>query len=97
MTESVLPWEKRRARLEIVPLFFSFLAFKKKKTCLYSLFQTAQRPEIRIVTIRNEEISSDALTLHGYEHFQAKDYRLGLSPSFMMNTRIRAHSCTFFL
>jgi len=48
--------------------FFLEIFFKKKP---------AQRPEIRIVSLQNEEISSDALSVTGYEHYQAKDYRLG--------------------
>eukprot|EP01119_Soliformovum_irregulare_P019120 TRINITY_DN5998_c0_g1_i1.p1 TRINITY_DN5998_c0_g1~~TRINITY_DN5998_c0_g1_i1.p1 ORF type:complete len:882 (+),score=254.78 TRINITY_DN5998_c0_g1_i1:60-2705(+) len=37
----------------------------------------AQRPELMIITRTNEEISSDALTIHGYENYKANDYRLG--------------------
>ncbi|KAF9428093.1 Vacuolar protein sorting-associated protein 41 [Podila epigama] len=34
----------------------------------------AKRPELRIINAYNEEISSDALTLHGFAHYQANDY-----------------------
>ena len=34
------------------------------------------RPEVRIVTWMNEELASDALTIHGYEHYRANDYML---------------------
>lgn len=33
-------------------------------------------PELRIVTRGNEEISSDALEVHGFENYLASDYRL---------------------
>lgn len=36
-----------------------------------------QRPELRVVSrLRNEEVSSDALTIHGYESAKATDYQL---------------------
>ncbi|PKA65181.1 Vacuolar protein sorting-associated protein 41 like [Apostasia shenzhenica] len=41
---------------------------------------TAQRPEVRIVTWKNEELTTDALPVHGYEHYKAKDYALAHSP-----------------
>jgi hypothetical protein len=37
----------------------------------------AQRPELRILTRSNEEISSDALTIVDYKQYKANDYRLG--------------------
>jgi len=40
----------------------------------------AQRPEVRIVTIKNEELATDALSIHGYEHYKAKDYCLAHAP-----------------
>ncbi|KAL3690864.1 hypothetical protein R1sor_004515 [Riccia sorocarpa] len=40
----------------------------------------AQRPEVRIVTWKNEELATDALSIHGYEHYKAKDYVLGHTP-----------------
>ncbi|GBG66483.1 hypothetical protein CBR_g63066 [Chara braunii] len=43
--------------------------------------QAAQRPEIRILTWKNEELTSDALDIRGYEHFQANDYALAYVPS----------------
>ena len=36
----------------------------------------APRPELRIITRNNEPISSDALSIHGYEHYGPTDYRL---------------------
>lgn len=40
----------------------------------------AQRPEVRIVTSKNEELATDALSIHGYEHYKAKDYFLAHAP-----------------
>ncbi|CAL0324194.1 unnamed protein product [Lupinus luteus] len=40
----------------------------------------AQRPEVRIVTRNNDELSTDALPVHGFEHYKAKDYSLAHSP-----------------
>lgn len=42
---------------------------------------TAQRPEVRIMTWKNDELAMDALPVHGYEHYKAKDYSLGHSAS----------------
>lgn len=41
---------------------------------------TAQRPEVRIVTWKNEELTTDALPVHGFEHYKAKDYALAHAP-----------------
>ncbi|XP_058097967.1 vacuolar protein sorting-associated protein 41 homolog isoform X2 [Magnolia sinica] len=41
---------------------------------------TAQRPEVRIVTWKNEELAMDALPIHGFEHYKAKDYALAHAP-----------------
>ncbi|XP_020596717.1 vacuolar protein sorting-associated protein 41 homolog [Phalaenopsis equestris] len=41
---------------------------------------TAQRPEVRIVTWKNEELTTDALPVHGFEHYKAKDYTLAHAP-----------------
>ncbi|KAF9186758.1 Vacuolar protein sorting-associated protein 41 [Haplosporangium sp. Z 767] len=41
----------------------------------------AKRPELRIINAYNEEISSDALVLHGYAHYQANDYMFEHLPS----------------
>ncbi|KAL5713390.1 Vacuolar protein sorting-associated protein 41 [Ranunculus cassubicifolius] len=41
---------------------------------------TAQRPEVRIVTWKNEELAMDALPVHGFEHYKAKDYCLAHAP-----------------
>lgn len=32
------------------------------------------RPEVRVITWMNGELASDALTIHGYEHYKANDY-----------------------
>ncbi|MED6206016.1 Vacuolar protein sorting-associated protein 41 [Stylosanthes scabra] len=40
----------------------------------------AQRPEVRIVSWNNEELSTDALPVHGFEHYKAKDYSLAHAP-----------------
>ncbi|BDA42740.1 Vacuolar protein sorting-associated protein 41 homolog [Coccomyxa sp. Obi] len=38
--------------------------------------EEAPRPELKIVTWQNEEVASDALSIHGYEHYAATDYAL---------------------
>ncbi|OAY38116.1 vacuolar protein sorting-associated protein 41 homolog [Manihot esculenta] len=40
----------------------------------------AQRPEVRVVTWNNDELATDALPVHGFEHYKAKDYSLAHSP-----------------
>ena len=40
----------------------------------------AQRPEVRVVTWNNDELATDALPVHGYEHYKAKDYSLAHAP-----------------
>ncbi|KAL5715636.1 Vacuolar protein sorting-associated protein 41 [Ranunculus cassubicifolius] len=45
-----------------------------------ALVGTAQRPEVRIVTWKNEELAMDALPVHGFEHYKAKDYCLAHAP-----------------
>ncbi|QHO05105.1 uncharacterized protein DS421_13g445810 [Arachis hypogaea] len=40
----------------------------------------AQRPEVRIVTWNNDELSTDALPVHGFEHYKPKDYSLAHAP-----------------
>ncbi|GKV16606.1 hypothetical protein SLEP1_g27228 [Rubroshorea leprosula] len=40
----------------------------------------AQRPEVRIVTWNNDELSTDALPVHGFERYKAKDYSLAHAP-----------------
>lgn len=32
--------------------------------------------QLKILTWHNEEIASDALSIHGYEHYEAADYSL---------------------
>ncbi|GES86213.1 vacuolar assembling protein VPS41 [Rhizophagus clarus] len=41
----------------------------------------AKRPELRIINSFNEEISTDALSLHGFQYYQANDYELDYFPS----------------
>jgi len=41
---------------------------------------TAQRPEVRIVTWKNDELTTDTLPVHGFEHYKAKDYALAHAP-----------------
>ena len=40
----------------------------------------AQRPELRVLSRHNEEVSSDALSLVGFEHYGAGAYRLAIQP-----------------
>ncbi|KAK4763529.1 hypothetical protein SAY87_012967 [Trapa incisa] len=40
----------------------------------------AQRPEVRVVTWNNDELATDALPVHGFEHYKANDYSLAHSP-----------------
>ncbi|KEH29938.1 putative chromatin regulator PHD family [Medicago truncatula] len=40
----------------------------------------AQRPEVRVVSWNNDELSTDALPVHGFEHYKAKDYSLAHAP-----------------
>ncbi|GAU45090.1 hypothetical protein TSUD_85760 [Trifolium subterraneum] len=40
----------------------------------------AQRPEVRVVTWTNDELSTDALPVHGFEHYKANDYSLAHAP-----------------
>ena len=39
--------------------------------------RVGQPPEIRVVTMKNEELSSDVLTVPGFEAYMARNYRLG--------------------
>ncbi|XP_028075508.1 vacuolar protein sorting-associated protein 41 homolog isoform X1 [Camellia sinensis] len=40
----------------------------------------AQRPEVCVVTWNNDELATDALPVHGFEHYKAKDYALAHAP-----------------
>ncbi|OEL19378.1 Vacuolar protein sorting-associated protein 41-like protein [Dichanthelium oligosanthes] len=53
---------------------------KKFSTSVTSRQGTAQRPEIHLVSWKNDEITTDALPIHGYEHYKAKDYALAHAP-----------------
>ena len=35
---------------------------------------------MRVVTWNNEELATDALPVHGFEHYKTKDYSLAHSP-----------------
>ncbi|KAI7983825.1 hypothetical protein LOK49_LG15G01754 [Camellia lanceoleosa] len=39
-----------------------------------------ERPEVRVVTWNNDELATDALPVHGFEHYKAKDYALAHAP-----------------
>ena len=49
-------------------------------SCLNILQGTAQRPEIHLVSWKNDVLTTDALPIHGYEHYKAKDYTLAHAP-----------------
>lgn len=63
-----------------------------KKVIFVILFSqgNAQRPEVRVVTWTNDELATDALPVHGFEHYKAKDYSLAHAPfsgkNFAKNT-----------
>lgn len=40
----------------------------------------AQRPEVRVVTWNNDELATDALPIHGFEHYKESDYSLAHAP-----------------
>jgi hypothetical protein len=41
----------------------------------------AQRPELRIATMKNDEVCSDALSIRGFEAYRANDYHLEFLPT----------------
>ncbi|KAF7012226.1 hypothetical protein CFC21_026438 [Triticum aestivum] len=53
---------------------------KKNSTSVSSRQGTAQRPEIHLVSWKNDVLTTDALPIHGYEHYKAKDYTLAHAP-----------------
>ncbi|KAJ4978891.1 hypothetical protein NE237_009671 [Protea cynaroides] len=53
---------------------------KEVSTLVPSCQGTAQRPEVHIVTWKNDELATDALPVHGFEHYKAKDYSLAHAP-----------------
>nr|CAB3488657.1 unnamed protein product [Digitaria exilis] len=53
---------------------------KKISASVTSRQGTAQRPEIHLVSWKNDELTTDALPIHGYEHYKAKDYALAHAP-----------------
>jgi hypothetical protein len=46
---------------------------------------------VRIVTFKNEELATDALSIHGYEHYKAKDYVLAHAPFTGMVSWLEGH------
>lgn len=68
---------------------FLFIFILKMLACLkfqiwvlwiYYKQGNAQRPEVRIVTWNNDELTTDALPVLGFEHYKAKDYSLAHAP-----------------
>ena len=53
--------------------------------------QVAQRPEIRIVTFDGQEVSSDVLSLHDFDKYTARQYRLGAHISLYNSTVLIGH------
>jgi len=41
--------------------------------------KAARKPELRVVTWANEELGTDILTMHGFEHYRANDYLLAFA------------------
>lgn len=52
-------------------------------------------PEVHIVTLKNEELASDALSVLGYEHCEAKDYSLAHAP--FVGTSSSAFGPSFYI
>lgn len=50
------------------------------RICEFIQQGNAQRPEVRVVTWNNDELATDALPVHGFEHYRAKDYSLAHAP-----------------
>lgn len=50
---------------------------EEKRNSANSGKQGGLRPEFRIISRNNREISEDALTIHGFEQYKANHYRLG--------------------
>lgn len=50
------------------------------RVCEFIQQGNAQRPEVRVVTWNNDELATDALPVHGFEHYKAKDYSLAHAP-----------------
>ncbi|PSR86535.1 Vacuolar protein sorting-associated protein [Actinidia chinensis var. chinensis] len=53
---------------------------KEFRSSIPSRQGNAQRPEVRVVTWNNDELATDALPVHGFEHYKAKDYSLAHAP-----------------
>lgn len=69
----------------LILLYFYCLPNQKETLLLFLIIiylkqGNAQRPEVRIVTWNNDELSTDALPVHGFEHYKAKDYSLAHAP-----------------
>ncbi|KAI7993359.1 hypothetical protein LOK49_LG11G02821 [Camellia lanceoleosa] len=59
-------------------MFGCWLACANLTTKIYA--GNAQRPEVHVVTWNNDELATDALPVHGFEHYKAKDYALAHAP-----------------
>jgi hypothetical protein len=82
-TETDDPSQHRRPVCVILLLYplrlYEFLLLSD--IFIYLNSQRAKRPELRIINSHNEEISTDALSLHGFQYYQANDYELDYFPS----------------
>jgi hypothetical protein len=60
----------------------TFLEIGRNCICSIIYFNqgNAQRPEVRVVTWNNDELATDALPVHRFEHYKAKDYSLAHAP-----------------
>ncbi|THG16432.1 hypothetical protein TEA_021687 [Camellia sinensis var. sinensis] len=54
----------------------------RRVVCLQALalLGNAQRLEVRVVTWNNDELATEALPVHGFEHYKTKDYALAHAP-----------------
>ncbi|KAI7995927.1 hypothetical protein LOK49_LG11G00135 [Camellia lanceoleosa] len=75
---------KMRMQTEIAGLLEIMEATKQQGITLFLPARidkgNAERPEVRIVTWNNDERATDALPVHGFEHYKAKDYALAHAP-----------------
>ncbi|XP_060169690.1 vacuolar protein sorting-associated protein 41 homolog isoform X1 [Lycium barbarum] len=75
-----LRWTKDMKRV----IFGGHVGMAKRSSvariCEFIQQGNAQRPEVRVVTWNNDELATDALPVHGFEHYKAKDYSLAHAP-----------------
>jgi vacuolar protein sorting-associated protein 41 len=57
------------------PWITRFISFR-----YFPLQGTTQHPEIHLVSWKKDELTTDALPIHGYEHYKEKDYALAYAP-----------------